>query len=222
MAVVQPAPTPGVAAGQWLFRAELSGEEGSASLRLLLRRLDDERFTLTASDAAGQARWEIRRDRDAALWVDPQGKRFCRLDPGGPLRARLSVPSIRIADLPGLLTGEWPPAGLAVEGAAAVADAVRPFTGERSPPADAERGVWATWTLWEAGGPTAWFKRLGDDSLLSVRRPAVQLRWRLSARGSLGPAATAAGESRGSSLANWLKELPAEAREMVCPGNEIP
>ena len=167
--------------GQWLFRAEISGEEGSASLRLLLRRFDAERFTLTASDALGQARWEVRGDPREAIWLDPQAKLFCRLDPRRPMPERLGVPGVALGDLPGLLTGEWPPAELLAPSPADTS-AARPFTAERN---SASGASWRSWTLWHEGEPVAWFKRLDPDLLLSVRRPSVQVRWRVTAEGDL-------------------------------------
>lgn len=215
------------APGQWLFRAEISGEEGSGSVRLLLRRRDGDRFTLAASDAVGQARWEIRREADGAIWYDPQAKLFCRLDPHLPVRARLALPGIRLADLPGLLTGEWPPADRVAESPDPASDE-RPFTGERraAEVAEASGGgngaggnLWQNWTLWEAGEPVAWFKRLEAESLLSVRRPAVQVRWRVSARGNLKAAPD---DGAAPATPDGLDDLPAGVRERICPDNEIP
>ncbi len=197
--------------GQWLFRVEISGEEGSGSLRLMLRRLSADRFILSAADALGQARWEIRRERDAAVWSDPQGHLFCALDARLPLRARQWVPDFPLSDLPGLLTGEWPAASAVASAAPVAGTTGRRITGERGPDA------WDSWTLWEDGEPVAWFKHLGADSLLSVRRPSVQVRWRVTAQGSLGPPGSAVGD-------NFLRpgELIASAREIACPENAIP
>ena len=94
--------------GQWLFRAELSGEEGSGSLQLLLRR-----YAAGVSCSRLRTPWARRAGRFAAtgtlaVWLDPQGRRFCRLDARLPLRATQWVSKIRLADFPGLLTGEWP------------------------------------------------------------------------------------------------------------------
>ncbi|MEO8195161.1 MAG: hypothetical protein ABI689_00400 [Thermoanaerobaculia bacterium] len=215
------APLPAVGGpGQWLLRAEVSGEDGSASLRLLLRRFDAERFTLSASDAAGQARWEVRCERGKAIWLDPQAKVFCRLDPHRPLRARLGLPGIALIDFPGLLTGEWPPAGL-VAPSPPGASAEKPFTAERS--GFGGDTSWASWTLWQAGEPVAWFKRLEVDSLLSVRRPSVQVRWRVTAQGDLPrPEGETGDASRSATPASWPGELPVGTRELVCPENAIP
>lgn len=215
------------APGQWLFRAEISGEAGSGSLRLLLRRFDAERFTLAAADALGQARWEIRRDHERGLWIDPQAQLFCRLDPRLPLRAKLAVPSVPLADFAGLLTGEWPPADLVVQLPAATATPERPFTAEPAdrhrPGASEERrgGDWASWTLWESGEPVAWFKRLDSESLLSVRRPSVQVRWRVTAQGMLPQPAGESVDTRELSAAS-VGDVPAGVQEMACPDNAIP
>lgn len=206
-----PAPAGGGRAGQWLLRAEVSGEEGSASLRLLLRRFGSQRFLLTAADALGQARWEVRRDGGEAIWLDPQAKLFCRLDSRLPLQARLAMPSIAVADFPELLTGEWPPADRVAPEPSALS-AERPFTAEANVAGRA--GAWRSWTLWQAGEPVAWFKRADGDSLLSVRRPSVQMRWRVTAASDL-PA-----EEAGT--ASWPGALPAGSREMSCPDNAIP
>lgn len=211
--------------GQWLFRAEISGDGGSGSLRLLLRRFAVDRFTLAAADALGQARWEIRRAGENAFWIDPATRRFCRLDPHRPLQSMLALPSIPLADFPALLTGEWPAESAVAESAAAGATADRPFTAEDDGPGISHgggggvRGVrrWASWTLWEVGVPVAWFKRLGQDSLLSVRRPAVQVRWRVTAESALEPAAEA-----GPEASAWPGDSPEGWSESVCPENEIP
>lgn len=198
---------------QWLFRAEISGEEGSGSLRLLLRRFAAERFTLAAADALGQARWEIRRDRDEAIWLDAQTHLFCRLDPRQPLRASHWLPNIPLENLPGLLTGDWPAESAVAPGPGPAPTAQHPFTGERG------EGVWASWTLWEGGEPVAWFQRRGPDSLLSVRRPSVQVRWRMSAHGHLDlPAAALAAPGTAFLLPGDL--VPA-AREIACPENAL-
>ncbi len=198
--------------GQWLFRAEVSGEQGSGSLRLLLRRFAAERFSLAAADALGQARWEIRRDRDEAIWLDSQTHAFCRLDPRQPLRASPWVPNISLMNLPGLLIGEWPSASAVAEVPPPTESTGQRFTGERG------EGVWASWTLWEAGEPLAWFQRRGSDSLLSVRRPSVQVRWRVSAHGELK---LPAGESAGAAFL-FPGALVPSAREIACPENAIP
>ncbi|MEO7794741.1 MAG: hypothetical protein ABIV06_08215 [Thermoanaerobaculia bacterium] len=214
-----PAASPG-RPGQWLFRAEVSGEQGSGSLRLLLRRQDADHFTLSASDALGQARWEVRREADSAIWFDPQARLYCRLDPLRALRARLALPSIPLADLPGLLIGEWPPEGRVGPASPPSPGENRPFTGEMG----AES--WATWTLWEGGEPAVWFKRVGADSLLSVRRPSVQVRWRLAAHGGLGPVPGSQAPGRSgdadSTASGGSSHLVSGAREMTCPENEIP
>ena len=165
--------------GQWLFRAEVSGEEGSGSLRLLLRRFAAERFTLAAADALGQARWEIRRDRrrgDLARFLRTHA--FCRLDPRQPLRASQWVPNIPLANLPGLLTGEWPSASAVARRAGR-----RPSRPEQQVHRRAGRG------------------RLGELDPLGGRRAGrlVQAsRYRLAALGpsSLGPGSLAGERAR--------------------------
>ena len=198
--------------GQWLFRAEVSGEQGSGSLRLLLRRFAAERFALAATDALGQARWEIRRDRDEAIWLDSQTHAFCRLDPRQPLRASQWVPNISLENLPGLLIGEWPSASAVSAVGAPTGTTGQRITGERG------EGGWSSWTLWEAGEPVAWFQHRGAESLLSVRRPSVQVRWRVSAQGALGPAAVESAEA----AFRFPGELVPSAREITCPENAIP
>jgi hypothetical protein len=198
-------------------------------LKLLLRRFDAESFTLVAADTLGQSRWEIRRAGDRAVWIDPSARQFCRLDPQLPLAARLSLPSIPVGDIPGLLTGGWPAPEVvrtSAEGIAAapgIDDGDRPFTGER---AANDPAGWANWTLWQGGEPIAWFKRLGQDSLLSVRRPAVQVRWRVTASGAIEPAPERSGEPERDPEAradgSWPDGLPVGAQEMACPDNAIP
>ena len=206
--------------GQWLIRAEISGDNGSASLRLLLHRFKADRFSLSAADALGQARWEIRRAGEEAIWLDPQERIYCQLDARRPLRARLWVPAIAIADLPALLTEEWPPESAVAKGSPPPDSLEQQFTGER------REGRWETWTLWEGGAPTAWFKRLGSDSLLSLRRPSVQVRWRVTAQGDLAslPNGAAEGEIDFSSDESylWPGGLRTGLQEIACPENEIP
>lgn len=213
-----PEVTPGVASpGQWLFRAELAGEEGSASLKLLLRRWGSDRFTLQLSDSAGGARGELRREGAEALWFDPRQGTFCRLDAYEPIRGSWPLPPFAVADLAALLIGEWPRPEVVVKGPGERASGTRPFTavpaGEREGP-----GLWRRWTLWKGGEPSAWFERQGVESLLSLRSPAVQMRWRLTATASL-PAGEA--EEAGSAGAHSLLTPPGGAEERSCPGNEI-
>jgi hypothetical protein len=216
-AAARPAAPPAAAAGeadlagQWLFRAEVASAEGAASLRLVLRRFDSRRFSLQAADALGQARWELRTEGDEALWLEADGSRFCRLDPRLPLRSAQWVSSVPVADLAGLLTGEWPPEEPRPDPSELSASGGRPapelegrrLTGERA------EGTWTSWTLWEGAQPLAWFKRRGGESVLSVRQPAVQIRWRVTARGSLGESSFV------------FRPGPASA-ELACPENAIP
>jgi len=198
--------------GQWLLRAEVSSAEGVGSLRLVLRRYDSTRFALQASDALGQVRWEIRSDRDAAVWIEPQGQRYCRLNARLALRTPQWVSNIPVSDIAGLLTGDWPPIDASAPPPAPQLSlpfsdaALRHFTGERA------GKEWTNWTLWESGEPLIWFKRIGVESLLSVRQPAVQIRWRVTARGNLGE----------SVFLLMPGELSASAREISCPENAIP
>lgn len=210
--------TAGAIPGQWLFRAEVKTASGSGSLRLVLRRFDASRFTLSASDALGQARWEIRSDGIEAVWLEPEAHRFCRLDARRALRTPQWVSSISVADIAGLLTGEWPPEDALApppvppESPAPPASGLQRITGDRAQ----ER--WTNWTLWEGSEPLVWFKRLGTDSLLSARQPAVQFRWRLTARGGLGDL----GNLNGGAFVLLPGQITARAREIACPDNAIP
>lgn len=178
----------------------------------MLRRYDLTRFTLQAADALGQVRWEIRSDRDEAVWIEPQGLRYCRLNAHLALRTPQWVSNISVSDIAGLLTGDWPPVDAPAPPPAPPSSlpfsdaALRHFTGER-----AGKG-WTNWTLWESSVPLVWFKRIGMESLLSVRQPAVQIRWRVTARGKLGE----------SAFLLMPGELSASAREVPCPDNAIP
>ncbi len=219
--VPPPAPVAGVPAtpatsagiqGQWLFRAEVASAEGAGSLRLVLRRHDSTRFTLQAADAFGQVRWEIRSERDAAVWIEPMGQRYCRLDARAALRTAQWVSNIAVSDIAGLLTGDWPPRDAPGRSPAPPSSlrypggALQHFTGATA------GKEWTSWTLWEGSEPVAWWKRIGMDALLSVRQPAVQVRWRVTARGNLG-----------ESVFQLIPgELSASAREIDCPDNAIP
>jgi len=180
----------------------------------VLRQFSPARFILQAADALGQVRWEVRRDQDEAVWFDAPAQHFCRLDARLALRTPQWVASISISDIAGLLTGDWPPQGGPAEPPVSPSSqspqpvpATRTrITGER-----AARN-WASWTLWEGSEPAAWFKRLGTDALLSVRKPSVQVRWRVTARSDLSD----------SAFVLLPGELTASSREIACPDNAIP
>lgn len=181
--------TPAIAGerGQWLFRAEVDGPDGGATLRLSLRDYGGGRFELGAADAVGQSRWRLVADGDDAVLLDVEGRRFCRIATNAPFalpRLRLELP---VASLPRVLRRELPvapDAELAAEGAVEFVDA----SGARWT-ASRTQGVWRSWTLWREGGPRIWAKLEGDEATLSSREPPLQMRWRESAREPLPPGA---------------------------------
>lgn len=184
----------------------------------MLRRFDATHFSLRAADALGEPRWEIRRALDEAVWIEPGAHRYCRLNGRFALRTQHWVSNLSILELEGLLTGDWPPAeGLAAPvefapGSTVAGPPKRRISGERA------AGRWTSWTLREDDEPVAWFQRNGPESLLSVRQPAVQLRWRISAQSPLDVGPGPGGER----FALLPEELAASSREFACPDNEIP
>jgi hypothetical protein len=170
--------------GQWLFRAEVDGPDGGATLRLSLRDYGSGRFELGAADALGQSRWRLVVDGDDALLLDVERRRYCRLAADAPFalpRLRLALP---VGALPRLLRRELPVAP-AEEGEGDTLDFLD-ATGSRWTATRAD-GTWHTWTLWGDGGPRIWAKLQGAEATLSSRDPAFQMRWRERAHEPLPP-----------------------------------
>lgn len=167
-------------ATQRLFRLRYDGPEGQGSLRLTLRLATAERYRLTVADVAGRPVSILSVEAGEGLWVEPREETYCRLQSAVELEA---LPSLRLplAALPAVLLGRLPatPAGRP------------PRLGPRFEYRDAEGRRWGaamaagevvSWTLWDGGEPAAWWRRQGDEAILSERRRGVQMRWREVAR----------------------------------------
>ncbi|MEO8275986.1 MAG: hypothetical protein ABI639_07170 [Thermoanaerobaculia bacterium] len=193
-----------------MFRAEVASAEGSGSLRLVLRRMDAAHFSLQAADALGQSRWELRVAGADAVWIDSSARRYCRLDARRPVQLPQWVANVAIRDFAGLLTGDWPretaladPVELSFPGAMPPGAMPRRLAGER------EDGRWKQWTILEGDEPTLWWKRSGEEAVLSARQPAGQIRWRVSAHNA--------------SAAEPFSLLPEGAgAEVACHENALP
>jgi hypothetical protein len=163
-------------ATQRLFRLRYDGPEGQGSLRLTLRLAAADRYRLTVADVAGRPLSTLSVEAGEGLWVEPREERYCRLRSAVELEA---LPSLRLplAALPAVLLGRLP----------AAPSGRPPRLGPRFEYRDAEGRRWGagmaagevvSWTLWEAGEPAAWWRRRGEEAILSERRRGVQMRWR--------------------------------------------
>ncbi len=159
---------------QSLFRLVYDSGGGRVSLRVVLRRVSDDRFQLSAADIAGRPVFGLDYDSQRAVLVDHRAGIYCL---GGP-RLRLTEvhPSeLPLAALPRVLSGRLP---------------VAPAQGGREEFVDDEGRRWRAgyreeildrWALLDGDGPALWWSRQGDGGILS-RRGGEQYRWILVVR----------------------------------------
>lgn len=184
---------------QRLFRLHYdSAQEGEGALRLVLRLESPERYRLTVADRLGRPLYTIDAGPIGGLLADHRERRVCPLEPDVRLE-ELPLDPLPLASLPAVLLGRLP--------AAPAGDARRPNGGTgslalrdaqgRRWTAELVRGWPAAWRLWGAGEPRVWWRRSGEESLLSDRERGLQMSWREVGREPLleplGPPAAPSG-----------------------------
>ncbi len=161
---------------QRLFRMRYGGPEGEGSFRLTLRLAAPDRYRVTTVDAVGRAVWSLSLDGEDGLWIDHRQKRFCRFH-GAMELAAVPLKPFALPALPSVLLGRLPvaPREAPYEDGAYLEfkdSAGRRWTATR------EGDQLTKWTFWEAGEPSIWWGRQGEEAVLSERAQGIQLRWR--------------------------------------------
>jgi hypothetical protein len=159
--------------------------EDQGTLRAVLRIERPERWRLTLSDRLGRTLYTLDAAPGEGWLLDHRERRACPVGEGGRLRG---VPLEPLAPeaLVAVLLGRVPaaPAG-PVDASRAGELSYRDGRGRRwsvrLEEGSGGRRV-ASWTLRRGGRPVLWWRRAGDDALLSDRERSVQLRWREIAR----------------------------------------
>lgn len=161
---------------QYLFRLVYDSGGGRVSLRVVLRRVSDDRFQLAASDVAGRPVFGLDYAGERAVLVDHRAGIYCTGGPG--LRLTEVHPSeLPLAALPRILLGSLPVPRSGLEAPVVRSEELVDAEGRRWR-AGYEGEVLARWSLLDAEGPALWWKRQDDGGILS-RRGGEQYRWTL-------------------------------------------
>lgn len=172
---------------QSLFKLNYRGQEGGASLKLVLRLRAEDAYQLAAADVFGRPLWTLATDGAHPLWLDFRAERWCAL--GDTVRLPdLGLPDLPLRAVPALLLGRVP----------------LPPAERDAKPSDYRDGGghrWTVsldgaevegWTYWDGKKPRLWFTAQGGEMVLSAREREAQLRWRRSLREPIAGAMTAA------------------------------
>jgi hypothetical protein len=159
----------------------VESSEDQGTLRAVLRIERPERYRLTLSDRLGRTLFTLDAGPRAGWLLDHRERRACPFGQGATLRG-VPLEPLPPEALVAVLLGRAPaaPAGPVEAGARTLSyqdasgrrwDVRLEATGEGG------RRV-ASWTLHRDGEPALWWRRAGDELLLSDRERAVQIRWR--------------------------------------------
>lgn len=175
---------------QSIFQFRYGGPDGGATPKLIVRVVDEERFSVQGSEF-GKRIFTLDVDREKALFSDHRSKTFCWLEREVDLTV-LPLGSLPLRSLPLLLFDRLP--------LSATSDLTWTAEGVRF--ADRSGRTWNvhltaegsvdSWTVYQDDRPQVWLRHLDGDRLLSA--PDLQLRWRLGRQeplsvelGSLSP-----------------------------------
>jgi hypothetical protein len=163
-----------------LLRAQYAGPEGRVGFKLVLRLEADDRYDLSAVDAAGRPLWRLLARASEGIFEDVAAERFCRLHTAAPLPGGLGF-ELPLSAVPKLLLARLPAPAASI---AATGDS---GNGTRERRDGTQRWTWSLeagelrqWTLWRDGQPAVWWSRQGSASLLSVRERSTQVRWEIA------------------------------------------
>gem|GEM_PF-6898062 len=162
---------------QHLFRAQIEGEEGQASVRLTLRTVSDGMFEIDAHDTFGRAVWGLLFDGEAGVVTDHRRRIYCRYG------AEVSLPDASLRELP--LTS-LPRVLLAYVPVPPVGE-ITMLSSDRAEYRDEDGGRWrvrwsnsalAAWTYFGVGErPIVWWSRDDKGDAVLSHRDGTQLRW---------------------------------------------
>lgn len=166
---------------QYLLRLDAQGPDGRADVKLTVRLESIERFRIAAADPLGRRLWSLDVAGPDGVWSREGPAGACRLDGSGVLRLpelRLDLP---VAGLPALLLGRLPVAPRDPTVALRSGERWSGTDGRQWSAAFAGHEL-ARWTVWKDGtSPVAWWRALANGGELSLRDPAMRLRWRIVA-----------------------------------------
>lgn len=171
-----PAETEGT---QRLFRFRYDGPEGDGSGRITLRLADGSTFRLDVADRLGRSHWTLATRDDETVWIDRDRGLYCRDLRRMPLPGLGEAP-IDPGSVPRLLLGRVPatPAAAAMgESLSSFEDSFRDGAGRRWSFTANRLGRVRRWTLSVEGEPRWWWRRDGEEAVLSQRGARRQLRW---------------------------------------------
>jgi len=170
---------------QRLFRLQAESVEEGGALRLVLRLESPERYRLTISDRLGRTLYTVDAARGSGWLLDHREQRACRLGPDLALGG-VALEAFPPAALPRVLLGRVPvrPDGRVRDLGPGHIE-LRDRRGHRWT-VERHGSTVVGWVAWRAGRPVVWWRRVGDEALLSDRERGVQMRWRQVAREPLG------------------------------------
>ena len=168
---------------QRIFRLHYDGPEGEGSLKIALRIQSPYRFQLTGADRLGRKHWGLDVDRGEAVWIDFDRETHCIGSPSvslpgwsdGPVRLD-SLPAILLGSLPGRGSGSEPPRRIPRSDGGTRLE-LEDASGQRWTAQLDGRDELRSWTLWQQGRPTWWWRREGQGGRLSQRDEGRQLSW---------------------------------------------
>lgn len=175
---------------QMLFRMEAETSDGEASVRVVLRLQEPDRYRLTLSDRLGRTLYTVDVGLGGGWLADHRSRQACPIPASGGALVLRGAPleGLAIAALPAVLLGRVPaePASPILEDGDGAEDELsfrdprgRRWTVRR------EGTEVVGWTLWQGGEPVLWWRRDGERALLSDRLRGAQLRWQTVAREGL-------------------------------------
>ncbi len=164
---------------QRLFRLHYQGPEGEGTLRLILRLASPERYRLVIADRLGRSLFTLDAAPTGGLLLDHREGLACPLEAGVEIEG-LPVHPLPFEALPAVLLGRLPaaPARGRPEPAAGGGLEFRDATGRRWTAEVGERGEVRSWTLWQQGEPSLWWRSDGGQAVLSERERGAQASWR--------------------------------------------
>jgi hypothetical protein len=167
---------PEAASTQRIVKLHYQGPDGDATLNLVLRLVDERRFSLQGNDQLGRSWFRLAVEDSRALFLDLRGKTFCRFEESIEIDA-VPLGPLPFDQLPALLLGRLPVAPVermrtSDDGWRVLDAAGREWT------AEVPGGELARWILWRNGEPEVWWQRSDSLVYLSARAEGLQLRWR--------------------------------------------
>lgn len=149
----------------------------------MLRLEAPERYRLTVADRLGRSLYTLDATTGGGLLVDHRERLVCPLEPDVRLK-ELPLDPLPLASLPAVLLGRVPAAPAESDGTVThvghAAERKLSFRDARKRRWTVElvRGWPVAWTLWSGGEPRLWWRRMGEEAVLSDRDRGLQMSWR--------------------------------------------